>query len=251
MRDDYITQLEIQLEKLIEGAFTQVFGKRLNAQDIALQLAREMESGLLAIPNAQAVAPDNYEILLNPQTLQSLAQQQPNLAAHLGQHLLELAATAGYRMQHIPSVKFIPEPALMGNASRVVAYHNNDALQKTHTLQPVHIPKADQHPDAQLLLHDQIIPLTKPLLNIGRGLDNDIVLQDAHSSRQHGQIRLRFGRFTLFDTDSRTGTFVNETQVREHILVSGDVIRMGKTRLVYLEDQPAKDSTTQMPPVVS
>jgi pSer/pThr/pTyr-binding forkhead associated (FHA) protein len=50
------------------------------------------------------------------------------------------------------------------------------------------------------------------------------------------QLRLRFGSYTLFDMNSHAGVLVNDVPVREHRLQPGDVIRLGKTQLVYLED---------------
>jgi pSer/pThr/pTyr-binding forkhead associated (FHA) protein len=64
------------------------------------------------------------------------------------------------------------------------------------------------------------------------------VLDESTVSRTHAQIRLRFGHYVIFDTDSQTGTFVNNVRIREHRLRAGDVIRVGKTSLVYMEDDP-------------
>jgi pSer/pThr/pTyr-binding forkhead associated (FHA) protein len=91
----------------------------------------------------------------------------------------------------------------------------------------------------QLIVNGKhIIPLQKPIVNIGRSKDNHLVLDDLFVSRHHIQLRLRFGRYTLFDTSSQSGTKVNDVPVREHRLQSGDVIRVGKTQIVYLEDDP-------------
>ena len=65
-----------------------------------------------------------------------------------------------------------------------------------------------------------------------------MVIDDAYTSRLHAQIRLRFGQYVIFDTDSHAGTFVNEVRIREHCLRAGDVIRVGKTTIVYMEDDP-------------
>ena len=35
MNDQHIARLEAQLERLVEGAFSQLFGKKFRAQDIA------------------------------------------------------------------------------------------------------------------------------------------------------------------------------------------------------------------------
>ncbi|MBZ0288066.1 MAG: FHA domain-containing protein, partial [Anaerolineae bacterium] len=71
---------------------------------------------------------------------------------------------------------------------------------------------------------------------IGRSHENDVILDDQHVSRFHAQVRLRFGHYVIFDADSASGTFVNDVRVREHRLQTGDVIRIGGTSLVYMQD---------------
>ena len=46
MKNKHIAKLEAQLEHIIEGAFANLFGKTINAQDIALRLSRAMEDNL-------------------------------------------------------------------------------------------------------------------------------------------------------------------------------------------------------------
>jgi pSer/pThr/pTyr-binding forkhead associated (FHA) protein len=49
----------------------------------------------------------------------------------------------------------------------------------------------------------------------------------------------------IFDTDSAAGTYVNNVMIREHRLQPGDVIRLGKISMVYLEDDHELDSPTE------
>jgi pSer/pThr/pTyr-binding forkhead associated (FHA) protein len=106
--------------------------------------------------------------------------------------------------------------------------------------------RAPQNP--QLIINGQdTYPLKEPLINIGRSRDNHIVLDDPYSSRHHAQLRLRFGVYTLFDTQSQGGIMVNDVIVREHRLQAGDVIKLGKTQMVYLEDSPHLQTETVDP----
>lgn len=77
------------------------------------------------------------------------------------------------------------------------------------------------------------------MFNIGRHPDNDLVLSDLRISRHHVQLRLRHSRFVIYDRKSRGGTFVNGNPISEHILTSGDVIRIGGVTLLYMEDEPS------------
>jgi pSer/pThr/pTyr-binding forkhead associated (FHA) protein len=55
-------------------------------------------------------------------------------------------------------------------------------------------------------------------------------------SRRHAQLRLRFGRYTLYDLDSQSGTLVNGQPVQEWVLQPGDVMSLGGVNLIYTED---------------
>jgi pSer/pThr/pTyr-binding forkhead associated (FHA) protein len=113
-------------------------------------------------------------------------------------------------------------------------------------MQPIRLPPIPPNPtNPQLIISGhKTYPLREPVITVGRSQDNHIILDDPHISRHHAQIRLRFGQYTLFDADSQSGTYVNDVPVREHRLQSGDVIRLGATSLVYMEDSPQNDHQT-------
>lgn len=68
------------------------------------------------------------------------------------------------------------------------------------------------------------MPISEAVVTIGRDLDNDIILDDPHVSREHAQLRRRYGQYILYDLDSTGGTRVNGRPVREAPLEVGDVI---------------------------
>ncbi len=249
MNDQHVARLEAKLERLVEGAFAHLFGKQIRAQDIAVQLARAMEdnaeSGTPSDP--RPIAPDHYTIFLNPAIQQQLLQRQPALSTHLGEHMTELATSSGYRLNHLPTVDLETEATLSTAGLIVKADHTRKKHSTTAVMQRVEIKPANMetpHNPQVWLNGQQVIPLVDELINIGRSRDNQIVIDDKSVSRYHLQIRLRFGRYTLFDTQSRGGTYVNDVLIKEHNLQSGDVIRIGSTRLVYTEDHPMSDSQT-------
>lgn len=103
-------------------------------------------------------------------------------------------------------------------------------------------------------------------LTIGRAPDNQLVLQDQQASSHHVEIRPDAQGYLLVDMNSRNGTFVNEQRLMPQtprLLISGNVIRIGETRLTYLiggEDEatmranaseyvnPGYSPTVAMPP---
>ena len=71
---------------------------------------------------------------------------------------------------------------------------------------------------------------------IGRNGDNSIVIAtDGTVSGNHAEILYRMGEFSIFDTRSTSGTFVNDEYIgsRDTMLNDGDVIKVGVTTLLF------------------
>ena len=84
----------------------------------------------------------------------------------------------------------------------------------------------------------RIYPLVKALINIGRGLENDVVLDDLRVSRNHAQLRAVHGQFVLFDLKSTRGTFINEHRIVQAILYPHDTISLGGVTLTFNQEDP-------------
>jgi hypothetical protein len=242
MNDRLIAQLETRLEKITEGIFAHFFGKRIQAHDIALQLVRALEDGLEPAQDGDSrpIAPDEYTIRVNPEMLRQINERYPSLDQALSEQIVDLAANAGYRLKNVPQVRFVPAPELTNSQIMVIAVQSHTQKHTTAALQAIQAATAHPQPvNPQLIISGhKTIPLDRAIIHLGRNTRNDIVLEDTTVSRSHAQIRLRFGHYVIFDTDSHTGTFVNNVRIREHRLRAGDVIRIGKTSLVYMEDDP-------------
>lgn len=74
-------------------------------------------------------------------------------------------------------------------------------------------------------------------VTIGRAGTNQIVIKDERTSRQHAEIFVTRGAWTLRDLDSRNGTFVGERQIRgDYSLQAGDVVRIAQCHLAFVQD---------------
>lgn len=84
----------------------------------------------------------------------------------------------------------------------------------------------------------RIYPLDQPLINIGRMLDNDLVIDDPRVSRHHAQLRVVDGHFVLSDTNSTGGIFVNDRRIAETVLYPNDSISLAGVILTFQQDEP-------------
>ncbi|MDH5785776.1 MAG: FHA domain-containing protein [Chromatiales bacterium] len=95
------------------------------------------------------------------------------------------------------------------------------------------------------------IPLDDSALRIGRNEDNDICIDDALASREHALVeRVKSEQnsnqsdYVVRDLGSTNGTFVNHEQITAHLLVEGDMIRIGQAFFKYSEnDHPELEET--------
>jgi VWFA-related protein len=82
----------------------------------------------------------------------------------------------------------------------------------------------------------QPFDVSEPVVRLGRGADNDIVVPDEPVSRKHAEIRMEDNEFRVFDLGSKYGTQVSGAKVEEDGLPlrDGDELALGtRTRLSF------------------
>ncbi len=73
-------------------------------------------------------------------------------------------------------------------------------------------------------------------VSIGRGPDNDIVLDHVSMSGSHAMIHNQGGVFILQDLGSTNGTFVNGSAISEAQLSSGSRVQFGAVEAVFQDE---------------
>jgi len=70
---------------------------------------------------------------------------------------------------------------------------------------------------------------------IGRegNVGNDIVIDDETMSGRHAKVKIEEGKFILYDLASENGTKVNGVLITKQEIIDGDVIEMGRTKMVF------------------
>jgi hypothetical protein len=239
MNSDRLTRLEQRIEYLVEGSFARLFQGRLQPRDIASRLARAVEDNTRVDDQGAEYAPTQYQVLINADDFNVLQAQSPSLAQSLAELVVDLANRFNLRLDGVPTVTISPHLEVPPRKVNIVASHL-DAARSTQMLPalPQQTVSRSHHGIPQLIGQGrEPFPLIRNVTNIGRKKDNHIVLDDARVSRKHAQIRLRFGRYVLYDLGSTSGTLVNNHRVKETILEPGDVISIAGILLVYIEDQ--------------
>jgi Protein of unknown function (DUF3662)/FHA domain len=240
-----LARLENQLAQLIEGRFARLFAGRIRPSDLAAAMARAMHQQAEMRPNGELLAPSAYAICLHPEDCAEILRQYPDLPAQLAAGLTDLATQSGLLLAAKPVVEIATDADMPLHGVRVEVCQPNSTMPRhdqprAATAQLSAIPLASLEPapsGAQLIIQGaRYEALQRPLINIGRRSENHIALDDARVSRFHAQIRLRFGRYVIYDVGSKSGVFVNGQRITEHVLRASDVIALGGMLLVYMED---------------
>ncbi|MCA9207557.1 MAG: FHA domain-containing protein, partial [Planctomycetales bacterium] len=74
-------------------------------------------------------------------------------------------------------------------------------------------------------------------VTIGRAVTNQIVVKDERCSRNHAEVFMTDGKWTLRDLESRNGTMVGGVRVQgDYELQPGDIVRIAHCQLAFVHD---------------
>ena len=233
---DRITRFENIARELIEGSFDRVLGRQPVADNIAKELATAIE-----INQNGSSAPGHYTIYVNPDDYEILTPDLSTLSQQLSEVVSSLARELSLELTDVASVDFKNDSDCKVGRVRVEANIADTEVQSTQA-KPVDannlVAASIKATDAFLIINGKRhITLDKPIISIGRQLNNDIVLDERTVSRLHAQIRWRYGRFILFDLGSSVGTLVNGEPIHECVLHAGDVLRLGSATIIFGKEQ--------------
>ncbi|MFZ6027725.1 MAG: FhaA domain-containing protein [Chloroflexota bacterium] len=253
--EDALARIESRLRAMVEGGTARLFsiatwgdGEKCSLAALLLQAlhdhAETNEEGV-------ALAPNQFTLHLPP-TVAQLVRADPDGIDELASYVYQCGCESGFVFVAYPTLEVRPEVSMARGEMRLEAQifprrtGGNTAMLVNPALQPTpHAPE-----DAFLIVNGQwTFPLEKPVINIGRRTDNDLVLNDPRVSRAHAQLRLAHSRYMIFDLGSTGGTFVNGQRVTHSAtLLPGDVVSLAGVTLIFGHDSPVNlDDTTELP----
>ena len=247
-----LSHLEDLAARLVEGTFARMLGARLQPIEVARHIARAMEDGQVIGAQGQIVVPNAYLVYLHPDDFQALKSYQSVLQEELVRYVAGLAREGGATMTGRPRVFLKANPGVSLRRVRVEAQihrpRRENSQEHTQAMPSLQRPtQAETAPTFVLFDGYRRMPITEAVVTIGRDLDNCIILDDKRVSRQHAQMRRRYGQYVLYDLDSTGGTTVNGETVRETPLQTGDVLAFAGVK-VRFEQADVMDKGGEGPP---
>jgi pSer/pThr/pTyr-binding forkhead associated (FHA) protein len=238
-----LQQLEARLRELLEVRLVRALPGRRPEVLLVRYITQAIENGARLAPDGRRISPNVFTLQISPGSAGKW--REPGLTPVLVQAIQTAASDADLSFDSPPTLSITEDASIAMDEFRVIALHSVDAVGQTQDMQADtdSPPEAEQQaaiPESAFLIVDGVkeYPLTRAVINIGRRLDNDLVVDDPRVSRHHAQLRAIKNRYVLFDLNSSGGTFINGQRTSQTVLYPGDVISLAGVSLIFGQDVP-------------
>src|SRR3954447_19721051 len=209
---------EQRLERLVEGVFAKAFRSGLKPVEVGRRLTRDMDLHRTLGVNGP-LAPNHFTVALSTADSEQFDSFSEVLTRELAESARDHARAEGYGFVGPVHVELQVDGSLTQGQFLVAS-----AFQEAPGGAPV----------GSIFLEDgRRIEIGEQPLVIGRVPECDIPLSDPNVSRRHAEIRRQGTGFVVVDLGSTNGTRVNGVRVREQMLVDGDELAFGNTRMRF------------------
>ena len=237
-----IDQLEAKLQKLVEDRLAGIL-PGLKLEDRVIQrLATAVRENIVEQKDDRAIAPNVFTLIVSTDT--SPMWKEESTITALKNIILTAGRDVGLKFVTQPTINITTDDTFSAEEIKVIASHKLEPVGDTQGVQMSttneDIEESDNIPENAFLIIEgvKVHPLNEPVVNIGRRLENQLVIDDPRVSRNHAQLRAIKGRFVLFDLNSTGGTFVNGQRTSQTVLYPGDVISLAGVALIFGQDNP-------------
>jgi len=235
--------LEAKLQKLVEDQLAGIL-PGLKLEDRVIQhLAAAVKENIVQQKDDGAIAPNVFTLIVATDTSPMWKETQTIDA--LKNIIMVAGKEVGLQFVGQPTITITTDDSFQPEEVRVVASHKLEPVAETQGMQITtqNNDASDEGngiPENAFLIVEgvKVHPLNESVVNVGRRLENQLVIDDPRVSRNHAQLRAIKGRFVLFDLNSTGGTFVNGQRTSQTVLYPGDVISLAGVALIFGQDNP-------------
>ena len=237
-----LDQLEANLQKLVEDQLSGIL-PGLKLEDRVIQhLATALRDNVIQQKDESAIAPDTFTLIVATDT--SPMWKDPRILDALRNIITTAGKDVGLKFVTQPTINITTDNNFSDDEVSVVATHKLEPVAETQGMQTSlyneEPGEGENIPENAFLIIEgvKVHQLSDSVVNIGRRLENQLVIDDPRVSRNHAQLRAIKGRFVLFDLNSTGGTFVNGQRTSQTVLYPGDVISLAGVALIFGQDNP-------------
>lgn len=236
-----LDEIEARLRVLVEGHLIQFIPGQQFYDSLTRQLALAIKSNISTNRLKQA-APDVFTFILHPKVAETW-EANALVVARLGEVIRKIASETGMQVVENTTISISPDAMIATDEVRILASQRIQKVAQTQSIIEENPTEPDIPQNAFLIISGvKVFPLAETVVNIGRRMDNHLVLDDPRISRYHAQVRALNGRFVLFDLNSTGGTYVNGQRITQTVLYAGDVISLAGLPVIFGQDNPPPGS---------
>jgi hypothetical protein len=240
-----LEKFERFFENVMEGSVGRIFRSPIQPAEIGRRLERAMESRQVVSVDG-IIVPNDYQVHMHPLDMVIFADFVPILCHQMEDWLVELAALRDYGFIDRVRVQIFGDETINRRAihvdSSITELPNfdkakQDELQRTEVYRVVK-NTGDVPPKLLRFANGEnageTVIIRRPVISIGRALDNDVIIDSAEVSRHHARIEVRDGQYEIIDLGSTNGTAVNGRPANQTRLSHGDRITFGTVAMDFL-----------------
>lgn len=232
-----LDRLETHLQALIEKRVASLLTPHtsLNTLDLSHRVVAAIHQCMLEDPQDNHTAPEIITIQTHPLQAAEI-RQDDSLISELQTAIQNAVLQAGLFFEHPPELT-VEENELLGPHE----FEVEAAYQPVDVNQTQMIDSGGRNDASPLAIENafliypgnHVLSLDDHMFTLGSGPENDLQITEPTVAKQHAQLRLIGDHYVIFDLDTASGTYVNQRQVRQQTLRTGDVILIGNTRIIY------------------
>ena len=236
-----LDQLEAKIQSLVENQLTGIMPGIKLEDRIIQKLAIALKQNIIEQKDKGAVAPNIYNLVVASNS--APLWENSRIIDTLKYIIFTAGKDVGLIFETAPTIIITTDDNYSEGEVSVMASHKLEPVEETHgmaTNTSNDSEANDTIPENAFLIIEgvRVHPLKESVVNIGRRLENHLVIDDPRISRNHAQLRAIKGRFVLFDLNSTGGTFVNGQRTSQTVLYPGDVISLAGVALIFGQDNP-------------
>ena len=234
-------QLETKLQSLFENQIIAILPGLTSEDRIIQKLALALKQNTIEQKGDGVIAPNIFTLVVSPDSASKW--RQPQVMNALKNVIIVAAKEVGLKLESRPTITITVDDTYSANDVNVIASHKLEPVEDTKGM-VIDTDKDDKNsetiPENAFLIVEgvRVYPLKDSVVNVGRRLENHLVIDDPRISRNHAQLRAINGRYVLFDLNSTGGTFVNGQRTSQTVLYPGDVISLAGVALIFGQDNP-------------
>jgi hypothetical protein len=240
-----LDKFERFFQNAMEGSVGRIFRSPIQPAEIGRRLERAMETSQVVSVDG-VIVPNDYQVYMNPLDMVVFADFVPALCHKMEDWLTDLALTRDYGFIDRVRVQIFGDESTVRRAihvdSSITELPNydrarQDEAQRTEVYRVVK-HTGDVPPKLLRFINGEsageTVIIRRPIVAVGRALDNDVIIDSAEVSRHHARIEVRGGEYYIVDLDSTNGTAVNGLPANNSKLTHGDKLTFGTVAMEFL-----------------